>query len=146
MFDLFEVENLEVRVVLGNRLDFMKLIKDAFTVILVTIFIAVWRREFFSILVKDELVKLPTAIGFPADAVVKNLPANAGDWGSVPGLERFPWSRYWQPTPVFLPGKSRGQRTLVEYSPWGHTESDMSEHASNSNPFQCTVRLLKYTG
>ena len=41
MLDLFEVENLEVRVVLGNRLDFMKLIKDAFTVIFVTIFIAV---------------------------------------------------------------------------------------------------------
>ena len=94
MLDLFEVENLEVRVVLGNRLDFMKLIKDAFTVILVTIFIAVWRSEFFSILVKDELVKLPTPMGFSAGAVVKNLHANAGDWGSVPGLERFPWSRY----------------------------------------------------
>ena len=31
-----------------------------------------------------------------------------------------PWRRKWQPTPVFLPGKSRGQRSLVGYSPWGH--------------------------
>ena len=31
-----------------------------------------------------------------------------------------PWRRKWQPTPVFLPGKSQGQRSLVGYSPWGH--------------------------
>ena len=37
------------------------------------------------------------------------------------------WRRKWQPTPVFLPGESRGQRSLVGYSPWGHTESDMTE-------------------
>ena len=43
--------------------------------------------------------------------VVKNPLANAGDVrdiGSVPGLGRFPWRRKWQPTPVFLPGKSNG--------------------------------------
>ena len=34
------------------------------------------------------------------------------------------WRRKWQPTPVFLPGKSHGQRGLVGYSPWGCTESD----------------------
>ena len=34
------------------------------------------------------------------------------------------WSRQWQPTPVFLPGESHGQRTLGGYSPWGHTEPD----------------------
>ena len=34
--------------------------------------------------------------------MVKNTPASA-DVGSVPGLERFPWRRKWQPTPVFLP-------------------------------------------
>ena len=32
---------------------------------------------------------------------------------------RTPWRRKWQPTPVFLPGKSHGQRSLVGYSPWG---------------------------
>ena len=33
----------------------------------------------------------------------------------------------WQPTPVFLPGKSHGQRNLVGYSPWGHKQSNMTE-------------------
>ena len=33
----------------------------------------------------------------------------------------------WQPTPVFLPGKSHGQRNLVGYSPWGRSQSDMTE-------------------
>ena len=35
--------------------------------------------------------------------------------------------RKWQPTPVFLPGISHGQRSLAGYSPWGHTELDMTE-------------------
>ena len=38
-----------------------------------------------------------------------------------------PWRRKWQPTPVFLPGKSHGQRSLVGYCPWGRKESDMTE-------------------
>ena len=38
-----------------------------------------------------------------------------------------PWGRKWQPTPVFLPGKSQGQRSLAGYSPWGCTESDTTE-------------------
>ena len=37
------------------------------------------------------------------------------------------WRRKWQPTPVFLPGESHGQRSLVGCSPWGRTESDMTE-------------------
>ena len=62
--------------------------------------------------------------------VVKNLPANAGDIedvGSNPGLGRQPWRRTWQPTPIFLPGESLGQRSLADYSPQGRTESDMTE-------------------
>ena len=64
--------------------------------------------------------------------MVKNLPANAGDEGSIPGSGRFPWGRKWQPTPVFLPGKSWilcGQRILVGYSLRGHKESDMTKPA-----------------
>ena len=34
--------------------------------------------------------------------------------------------RNWQPTPIFLPGKSHGQRSMVGYSPWGCKESDMT--------------------
>lgn len=53
-------------------------------------------------------------MGLSGGSVVKNLPASAGDMGSVPGSGRQ------QPTPVFLPGKSHEQRSLVGYSPWGH--------------------------
>ena len=40
---------------------------------------------------------------------------------------KIPWRRKWLPTPVFLPGKSHGQRSLAGYSPWGLKESDMTE-------------------
>ena len=39
----------------------------------------------------------------------------------------IPWRRKWQPTPVLLPRKFCGQRSLVGYSPWGYRESDMTE-------------------
>ena len=51
--------------------------------------------------------------GFPGSSVVKNLSVNAGDADSIPGSGRFPWRRKWQPTPVFLPGKSHRQRSLA---------------------------------
>ena len=61
--------------------------------------------------------------------VVKNLPASAGNIrpGFSPWAGKIRWRRAWQPTPVFLPGESQGQRSLVGYSPWGHTESDTAE-------------------
>ena len=40
---------------------------------------------------------------------------------------KTPWRRAWQRTPVFLPGESHEQRSLVGYSPWGCTESDTTE-------------------
>ena len=40
---------------------------------------------------------------------------------------KIPWRRAWQPTLVLLPGESHGQRSLQGYSPWGHTEWDMTE-------------------
>ena len=49
----------------------------------------------------------------------------------VPSLgQEDPWRRKWQPTQVFLPGKSHGQRRLAGYSPWGHKELDMTEQMS----------------
>ena len=65
--------------------------------------------------------------------VVKNPPANAGDeedCGFDPWVRKISWKRAWQSTPVFLPGESQGQRTLVGYSPWGRTESDTTEATS----------------
>ena len=59
------------------------------------------------------------------------------------------WRKQWHPTPVLLPGKSHGRRSLVGCSPWGHEESDTTErlhfHFSlscigegNGNPLQCS--------
>ena len=44
-----------------------------------------------------------------------------------PWVRKIPWRRAWQPTPVFLPGESPGQRKLVGYRPWGLRESDKTE-------------------
>ena len=47
-----------------------------------------------------------------------------------------PWRRKWQPTPLFLPGESQGQRSLEGYSLWGHTESDMTEATQHTHTFR----------
>ena len=47
-----------------------------------------------------------------------------------PQVGKMPWRRERQTTPVFLPGKSHGQRSLAGYSPRGHEESDMTEWLS----------------
>ena len=44
-------------------------------------------------------------------------------------VEKIPWRKAWQPTAVFVPAKSHGQKSLAGYSPWGHKESDMTELA-----------------
>ena len=57
---------------------------------------------------------------------VKSLPAVRGS-GFDSWVGKIPWRREQQPTPVFLPGESHGQRSLAGCSPWGHKESDMTE-------------------
>ena len=59
---------------------------------------------------------------FPHSSVSNKSACNAGDLGLIPGSGETPgegngnpWRREWQPTPVFLPGKVRGQRSLVGY-------------------------------
>ena len=59
-----------------------------------------------------------------------------------PWVGKIPWRRKWQPTPVFLPGKSHGWRSLAGYSEWGSKESDMTEQLSLSVIF----KLGKYKG
>ena len=59
-------------------------------------------------------------------------------------MGKIPWRRKWQPTPVFLAGKSHGGRSLVGYSPWGHKESDMTEqHTQVTPPGWCSRWCLK---
>ena len=72
-------------------------------------------------------------LGFPDDSMVKESACQCGrlrrcnfhHW-----VGKIPWRKKRQPTPVFLPGKSHGQRSLVDYNLWGRTESDMIEGLS----------------
>ena len=64
---------------------------------------------------------------FPGGSEVKASACNAGDLSLIPGWGRSPGEGNVQPTPVFLPGKSHGRRSLVGYSPQGCKESDTTE-------------------
>ena len=86
-------------------------------------------------------------MGFPGGSDGKESACNAGDPGSVPGSGGSPGEGNGKPTPVFLPGKSHGWRSLVGYCPWGHRESDTTERLhfdfslscigeGNGNPLQ----------
>ena len=64
---------------------------------------------------------------FPGGSESKSICLQCGRPRFNPWVGKIPWRRKWQPTPVFLPGKSHGRRSLVGYSPWGRKESDMTE-------------------
>ena len=60
--------------------------------------------------------------------VLINLPPNSGNTRGVdPWVRKIPWRRKWQPTPVFLPVKSHGQRNLAAYSPCSCKELETTE-------------------
>ena len=87
------------------------------------------------------------ADSLPAELPVKNPPVKvgyAGDSALIPG--KIPWRREWQPTPVFLPRKSYGQRSLVGYSPQGHKVSDMTEHLTCQPLAQRILHVPKKQG
>ena len=56
--------------------------------------------------------------GFPRSSVSKESACNAGP-GFHPWVGHISWRRKWQPAPVFLPGKSHGQKSLAGYHPRG---------------------------
>ena len=75
-------------------------------------------------------------MGFPGDSVGKESACSAGDAGdsgSIPGSGRSPGGGHGNPFPVFLPGDSHGQRSLVGYSPWGHKEQDTTEMTGHTH-------------
>ena len=55
-------------------------------------------------------------LGFPGGSDSKESACNVGDLGSIPGSRRHPEGGH-EPTPVFLPGESHGQKSLAGYSP-----------------------------
>ena len=75
-----------------------------------------------------KLLSSLSMLGLSSGSESKESACNAGDLGLILRLERSPGEE--NTTPVFLPGDSHGQRSLVGYSPWGHKESDTTEPLS----------------
>ena len=77
--------------------------------------------------------------GFPGGVVVKNLSARRHKrLGLDPWVRKTSWSQKWQPTSVFSSGKFQGQRSLVNYSPWNHKESDIKLSTHTQGTFTST--------
>ena len=68
-------------------------------------------------------------MGYPGGSDGEEFACNAGDLCSIPESGRSPGGGKGLPTPVFLPGKYHGQRTLVGYNPWSHKKSETTEHS-----------------
>ena len=66
-------------------------------------------------------------MGFPGGISGKEPTSQCRRHGIDPWVGESPWRGTWQPTSIFFPGESHGQRNLADYSPWGHKESDKSE-------------------
>ena len=82
-----------------------------------------------------------SSFGFLGSSVVKEFTCpcrRLRRLGFDPWVGKIPWRRKWQPIPVFLPGKSHGQRNLVGCSLWDCKESDITEHACMD--FQETIK------
>ena len=86
-----------------------------------------WTAGLYDSSISSFLKNLHTVLGFPGGSDGKSVCLQCRRPGFDPWVGKIPWRRKWQPTPLLLPGKSHGQRSLVGYSPWGHKESDTTE-------------------
>ena len=66
-------------------------------------------------------------LGLPWQLRWQSIYLQCGRLGFNPWVRKILWRIKWQPTPVLLPRKSHGWRSVVGYSPWSHKESDMTE-------------------
>ena len=79
--------------------------------------------------------------------MVKGICLQCRRRGFHPWVGKIPWRRAWQPTPVFLPGESHGQRSLVGcYSPWGCKEPDVTYQISNNKLYLLSQSISVYIG
>ena len=88
----------------------------------------------------QELWQFGCVVGFPSGAGGKRtwLPVQEMKrCGFSPWVRKIPRRRARQPTPVFLPGESHGQRSLMGYSPWSHKESGTAEATQHTHTRVC---------
>ena len=107
---------------------------------LIFLLLITWPYFYISITGKNRLFLLwHLYINFTGSILMKGFPAGSEGKDSAcqcmrpefsPWVGKIPWRRKWIPTPVLLPGEFHGQRSMVDYSPWGYKESDMTERLS----------------
>ena len=73
------------------------------------------------------LISGSSALSFPGGSDGKRVCMQCGRPGFNPWVRKISWRRKWQPTPILLPGKFHGLRSLISYSSWCHKESDTTE-------------------
>ena len=83
-----------------------------------------------------------SSLASQVDLVIKNLAANVGDAGDTVLIRKIPWRRKGQPTPVFLSGKSYGQRSLVGYSPGGSQRVGHDWVTEHTHEHTCLLQLF----
>ena len=76
---------------------------------------------------------------FPGGSDGKKF-CSAGDAGSIPGLRRSPGEGNGNPFPVFSPRESNGQRSLADYDPWSHNESDTTEQLTYTQLIHAVIQ------
>ena len=86
-----------------------------------------------------------TPVGLPGDSMVQTA-CQCRRCGFDPWVEKIPGRRKWQPTPVFLPGKSHGQRSLAGYIPWCRKESDTAKCLEHSPARETRVPPCSFPG
>ena len=115
------------RIIINNRLGFYKHVAFSALTLAWLPIPSYYYKQHFSAKHVLRLKKYNILMGFLWGSDSKESACNAGDLNSIPGLGRFPWMRAWQPSLVFLPGGSHGQRNLAGYNSWGRKESDTTE-------------------
>ena len=87
------------------------------------------------------VLKINYCLNFPGGSDGKSVCLQYGRPGFNPWAGKILWRRKWQPTPVPLPAKSHGWRSVVDYSPWARKESDTTERLN----FHFKILLLLIT-
>lgn len=82
------------------------------------------------------------AIGLPTWLSGKEFACQCRGCGFSLWVRKIPWRRKWQPTPIFLPGKSHGQRSLAGYSAWGRkSRTWLSDSTTTKPPYDPVISL-----
>ena len=81
---------------------------------------------------------------FPGGSVEKKICLQYRRSGFDPWVRKIFWGRKWQPTPIFVPGKSHRQRSLVGYSPWGpnRVKHNLATEQYNNIKYMLFVNMM----